>query len=37
MDDSEDDQRLEHQREPPHFITLEELYRITGVLYIKVG
>lgn len=36
MDDSEVDQRLEQQRESPHFITFEDLYRITGVLYIKI-
>lgn len=36
MDDEPTDQRLEHQRNPPQFLTLEELFKITGVEYFKV-
>ncbi|XP_011304660.1 1,2-dihydroxy-3-keto-5-methylthiopentene dioxygenase [Fopius arisanus] len=36
MDDSEDDQRLEHHKTPPQFLTLQQLYRITGVEYFEV-
>ena len=36
MDENEDDQRLEHHREPPAFLSLDELYEKTGVEYFKV-
>lgn len=36
MDDEPTDQRLEHHRNPPEFLTLEELHKITGVEYFKV-
>jgi 1,2-dihydroxy-3-keto-5-methylthiopentene dioxygenase len=37
MDSSEEDQRLEHHRQPPHFLDLDELYKATGVEYFKVS
>jgi hypothetical protein len=37
MDSSEEDQRLEHHRDPPHFIVLDELFRATGVEYFEVS
>lgn len=36
MDTSDADQRLEHHKEPPEFLFLEELLRKTGVEYFKV-
>jgi len=36
MDDSTEDQRLEHIRQPPEFVDLEKLKTLTGVLYWKV-
>lgn len=36
MDDSSADQRLEHHREPPKYLTLKELFKITGVEYFEV-
>ena len=36
MDDSKEDQRLPHQREPPHPIPLDTLQQITGVEYFQV-
>ena len=36
MDDSDADQRLEHQREPPKPIDVSELRALTGVLYWKI-
>lgn len=36
MDDETTDQRLEHHRNPPKFIELEDLFRKTGVEYFKV-
>lgn len=36
MDNSDEDQRLEHQRNPPQPISLEEVQKSTGVLYWKV-
>lgn len=36
MDDSADDQRLEHIRQPPVFLDLETIKELTGVLYWKV-
>ncbi|KAG7200540.1 hypothetical protein KM043_001101 [Ampulex compressa] len=36
MDDSDADQRLEHHRSPPKFVSLEDLFVITGVEYFQV-
>lgn len=36
MDDSPDDQRLEHQLNPPQSVSLEDLAKNTGVMYYKV-
>lgn len=36
-DDTESDQRLEHQRSPPQFIDTTQLAESTGVLYFKVN
>lgn len=36
MDDAETDQRLEHQRDPPQFLTVDELFKQTGVEYFQV-
>lgn len=36
MDTEPTDQRLEHHRSPPEFVSLDDLYRITGVEYFKV-
>ncbi|KAK0180300.1 hypothetical protein PV327_005959 [Microctonus hyperodae] len=36
MDDSSADQRLEHHREPPKYLTLKELFKITGVEYFEI-
>ncbi|XP_067613545.1 acireductone dioxygenase isoform X5 [Eurosta solidaginis] len=33
MDKEDNDQRLEHHIKPPHYISLEELYKKTGVEY----
>ncbi|XP_064091743.1 uncharacterized protein LOC135205285 [Macrobrachium nipponense] len=37
MDDSLEDQRLEHHRSPPEFVNLEKLATDTGVLYWKLN
>lgn len=37
MDSSDEDQRLEHHMSPPKFVDLEELRKLTGVLYWKVN
>lgn len=37
MDDSTEDQRLEHHQNPPKFVALEDLKSITGVLTFKVS
>ena len=37
MDSSEEDQRLEHHRKPPHFLDVDELFKVTGVEYFKVS
>lgn len=37
MDSSEEDQRLEHHRQPPHFLDLDELFKATGVEYFKLN
>lgn len=36
-DDVESDQRLEHHRNPPEFVDLQNLFLITGVEYVKVS
>jgi 1,2-dihydroxy-3-keto-5-methylthiopentene dioxygenase len=36
MDSSEEDQRLEHHRQPPQFVDLDALLKATGVEYFKV-
>lgn len=36
MDDSPEDQRLEHQLDPPQSVSLEELAKNTGVAHWKV-
>lgn len=36
MDDETTDQRLEHQRNPPKFLQLDELFKKTGVEYFEV-
>lgn len=35
-DDVDSDQRLEHQRSPPEFVDVENLFQLTGVEYFKV-
>lgn len=37
MDKEETDQRLEHHRNPPEFISLDNLYIKTGVEYFTVS
>jgi len=37
MDSSEEDQRLEHHQQPPHFLDVDELFKATGVEYFKVS
>lgn len=37
MDDSQDDQRLDHQRSPPEPIDLNQLEQLTGVLYWNIN
>lgn len=37
MDSEQTDQRLEHHRNPPKFIDLDELRKKTGVEYFQVG
>lgn len=36
-DDTDSDQRLEHHRNPPEFLDLTTLYKLTGVEYFKVS
>lgn len=36
-DDTTSDQRLEHQRNPPEFIDVKQLFDRTGVEYFKVS
>ncbi|XP_076241465.1 acireductone dioxygenase 1 [Calliopsis andreniformis] len=36
MDNSDFDQRLEHHKEPPEFLSLEELYKRTGVEHFQI-
>ncbi|XP_067613543.1 acireductone dioxygenase isoform X3 [Eurosta solidaginis] len=37
MDKEDNDQRLEHHIKPPHYISLEELYKKTGVEYFFIN
>ncbi|CAK9808318.1 Acireductone dioxygenase [Anthophora quadrimaculata] len=37
MDNSDADQRLEHHRESPEYVSLEDLFKKTGVEYFKVN
>lgn len=37
MDDDPGDQRLEHHRNPPEYLSLDELFEKTGVEYFKVN
>ncbi|XP_046672532.1 1,2-dihydroxy-3-keto-5-methylthiopentene dioxygenase [Homalodisca vitripennis] len=37
MDDSDEDQRLEHHTNPPRFLELDTLNQDTGVEYFKIG
>lgn len=36
MDNDESDQRLEHHRNPPCYVNLDELFKLTGVRHFKV-
>lgn len=36
MDNSDIDQRLEHHKQPPECISIENLFKITGVEYFQV-
>lgn len=37
MDNSDADQRLEHHRQPPEFVSLDNLFAITGVEHFKIN
>lgn len=37
MDDSNEDQRLEHHRNPPRFVDMAQLNETTGVEYFPVS
>lgn len=37
MDNSDIDQRLEHHKQPPECISIENLFKITGVEYFQVN
>lgn len=37
MDNEQTDQRLEHHRNPPEYISIEDLYKKTGVEYFNVS
>lgn len=37
MDNDLSDQRLEHHRNPPEFVSLDDLYKKTGVEYFNVS
>ncbi|CAH2102115.1 unnamed protein product [Euphydryas editha] len=37
MDNDSSDQRLEHHRNPPEFLSLEDLYKKTGVEYFSIN
>ncbi|ESO83226.1 hypothetical protein LOTGIDRAFT_197575 [Lottia gigantea] len=36
MDDNEEDQRSEHKTDPPKYVDLKELFKLTGVEYWKI-
>lgn len=36
MDSNDADQRLEHHKQPPEYISSEDLFKKTGVEYFKV-
>jgi len=36
MDSSDADQRLEHHRQPPEYVSLDSLFAATGVEYFEV-
>uniref|UniRef100_A0A2A4K8L0 Acireductone dioxygenase n=1 Tax=Heliothis virescens TaxID=7102 RepID=A0A2A4K8L0_HELVI len=37
MDEEKTDQRLEHHKNPPEYVSLEDLYKKTGVEYFKLN
>ncbi|KAG8225818.1 hypothetical protein J437_LFUL005625 [Ladona fulva] len=37
MDDDSNDQRLEHHRNPPEYVTLDKLHKTVGVEYFKIN
>lgn len=37
MDDTDSDQRLDHHRQPPKYLSLSELFKRTGVEHFKVN
>uniref|UniRef100_V9IH77 1,2-dihydroxy-3-keto-5-methylthiopentene dioxygenase n=1 Tax=Apis cerana TaxID=7461 RepID=V9IH77_APICE len=37
MDNSDVDQRLEHHKQPPECISIENLFKITGVEYFQIN
>ncbi|EFN63310.1 1,2-dihydroxy-3-keto-5-methylthiopentene dioxygenase [Camponotus floridanus] len=37
MDSNDADQRLEHHRQPPEFVSLDHLFAVTGVEYFKIN
>uniref|UniRef100_A0A069DNU6 Acireductone dioxygenase n=1 Tax=Panstrongylus megistus TaxID=65343 RepID=A0A069DNU6_9HEMI len=36
MDNSTADQRLEHHKDPPKYISLQDLYKVTGIEYFRI-
>ncbi|XP_063232491.1 acireductone dioxygenase-like [Bacillus rossius redtenbacheri] len=36
MDSSDEDQRLEHHRDPPQLVSLDQLFKLSGVEYFKL-
>lgn len=37
MEEDDTDQRLQHHKKTPKFVTIEELYKLTGVEYFHVN
>lgn len=37
MNDDLSDQRTEHHKNPPEYISIDDLFKISGVEYFKVG
>lgn len=37
MDNDTSDQRLEHHKNPPEYISIEDLHKKTGVEYLQVS